>query len=32
MAWSGSGQVSCYPRGCGYTVKDSPEGNITGYN
>ena len=24
----GSAEVSCYPWGCGYTVKDSPQGKI----
>ena len=24
----GSAQVSCYPWGCGYTVKDTPQGKI----
>ena len=24
----GSAQVSCYPRGCGYTEKDTPQGKI----
>ena len=28
----GSAQVSCYPWGCGYTVKDSPRGKIIGFN
>ena len=26
--WFGYTQVSCYPWGCGYTVKDSPQGQI----
>ena len=26
--WFGYAQVSCYPWGCGYTVKDSPQGQI----
>ena len=28
----GSAQVSCYPWGCGYTVKEFPPGKIIGYN